>query len=303
MSDAPPDAGKRKSTRRRFQFRLRTLLILMAVFAVWLGLTADRARRQKRAVEAISEMGGEFCYDYQAQPQADGPGKSYSYRVEPPGPRWLRQLLGDHYFITAVRLLVRDQRVIDEGRLEYLDDLPDLEQLMFYNVELRDRDLAHLKHLPNLRLLLFGRGTLSGDDGPRQFDFLESCPRLEVLSARNSHFGDRGAAHLRHATNLELLFIYETPIGDDGLARLKHLTELKMLGLARTGVTDAGLAHLRSLGKLTYVSLSRTDVTDAGLEYLKDVKSLTEIELRGTRVTKEGVDKLRSALPGCEIDW
>jgi hypothetical protein len=140
-----------KPRRRWFQFSLRSLLILITVLAVWLGLQVNRVNRQRRAVEAITELGGQFSYDYQRKPGLSGGvfirgtmgpvPHSYSDRVEPPGPAWLRRLMGEHYFVTPVRLSIGDQRVIDEGRLRYLRDLPRIEELSLANVVVRPDDL------------------------------------------------------------------------------------------------------------------------------------------------------------------
>jgi hypothetical protein len=57
------DSPKRK--RRWFQFRLRTLLLLVTVFAVWFGWLAHQARQQKEAVAWVREMEGTARYDYE----------------------------------------------------------------------------------------------------------------------------------------------------------------------------------------------------------------------------------------------
>jgi len=57
---APPVETKRK--RRWFQCSLRTLLVLMLVFACgfgWLAYQIKRAREQWQAVAAIEKLGGE----------------------------------------------------------------------------------------------------------------------------------------------------------------------------------------------------------------------------------------------------
>jgi hypothetical protein len=50
-----PDPPERK--RRRFQFSLRTLLIVFTVCAAWLAWHANRAHRQRTAVNAVIELG------------------------------------------------------------------------------------------------------------------------------------------------------------------------------------------------------------------------------------------------------
>src|SRR5262245_48745990 len=77
---APPNC-------RWLRFSLRGVLVAIAVIAVLLWIPIQRARNQKRAVEAIQRLGGSVEYDYRAQDLK-----------EPPGPVWLRRLLGDDFF-------------------------------------------------------------------------------------------------------------------------------------------------------------------------------------------------------------
>jgi hypothetical protein len=96
--------------RRLFRFSLATLLLLMTVFAVWLGSASYQAQEQARAVIALSKAGAEINYDYQRTSLA-----SYSYKTKPPGPQWLREAIGEDYFrrAVAVRGGVTDQTSVN----------------------------------------------------------------------------------------------------------------------------------------------------------------------------------------------
>ena len=71
MTDKP------KPKRRWLQFSLRTLMVVVTVFCIWMGITAKRARLQKQAVEAVLEAGGRIIYEHQET------------NSDPPGPEWL----------------------------------------------------------------------------------------------------------------------------------------------------------------------------------------------------------------------
>jgi len=45
---------------------LRTFLILLTLFAVWLGYKVNKRREQREIVEMIREMGGSVWYDSEA---------------------------------------------------------------------------------------------------------------------------------------------------------------------------------------------------------------------------------------------
>jgi hypothetical protein len=95
-------AVEMKLRRRYLTFSLRTLFVVTTALAVWLGVIVNRAREQREAVKAIEALGGSASYDWQyAQlDQADPFGLDGPFI--PPGPVWLRRLVGDDFFQDAV---------------------------------------------------------------------------------------------------------------------------------------------------------------------------------------------------------
>ena len=54
----------------RFQFSIRSLLLLAVVVAIpcsWLAVEMKRARKQREAVEEIEKAGGTVSYDYRTR--------------------------------------------------------------------------------------------------------------------------------------------------------------------------------------------------------------------------------------------
>src|SRR4051794_16756178 len=88
-----PRAGKLK--RRWLRFSLRSMLLALTVTCLWLGVQADRAQRQKRAVEALRDAGCLIKYDYEI---ARNPFTRESLFENPRGHEWLRPFLGADYF-------------------------------------------------------------------------------------------------------------------------------------------------------------------------------------------------------------
>ena len=75
-----------------FRISLGTLMLLVLVVGGGLGWKANRAHAQRQAVAAIKAAGGGIIYDFQY------PNDGKPRPKEPPGPRWLRSMLGDEYF-------------------------------------------------------------------------------------------------------------------------------------------------------------------------------------------------------------
>src|SRR5687768_2956799 len=94
-----PEGAESRSKRRWLQFSLRTFLVLLTVFGVWLGLHVRSARNQKESVEAIRRLGGWYYYDFQ---NYDPKTSKVDLQAEPWAPKWLLAYLGDDFFHDVV---------------------------------------------------------------------------------------------------------------------------------------------------------------------------------------------------------
>jgi hypothetical protein len=208
MPTEPPRADPPKRKRRWFQFSLRTLLVFTMALAVacgWLGKRIEQKREEREAVEAIVKSGGYAQYDYQGE--TDG---------EPPGPNWLRKLLGEDFFseVTLVNINTRGG----------------------------DAELEHVNGLTKVKALVLVEITLINAAVGR-------------LSTKSNNISDAGLENLEGLTQLEVLVMGGPRITDAGLERLRRLTQLRELCLDYTQVTDAGLAHLKGLTHLQFLGL------------------------------------------------
>ena len=78
--------------RKYLRISLRTLMVLVLIFAVLLGWQVNKARQRRRVVAAVEKYGGWVHYDYEFVGGKLTPGQ------EPWAPRWLRAVLGDEFF-------------------------------------------------------------------------------------------------------------------------------------------------------------------------------------------------------------
>jgi hypothetical protein len=233
-----------KSGTRWFQFRLRTLMLLMLLASLgfsWLRIEMTEAQRRQEAVSAIQRWGGEVVYDCQGKASGFAPPRT------PPSARrtWLHKLFGRDLFdrVVSVRFYLPPGRP-----------------------EIRDADLMpHLEHLTDLRDLSL-RGTSITNEGLRCLKNHHDLRSLDLASTKINE-GD-----LDHLTGLRLqrLSLSRTRASDAGLKSLQSMKSLRSLDLTRTSVTDAGLKHLEGLGTLNSLSLRRTRVTRQGAERLQE---------------------------------
>ena len=184
------DAPDRK--RRWFQHSRRwplLLLLPLLIPCVWFVMKMEHAAKQKAVVEELENLGGLVWYDYQFE--ADGAPSSKD--PQPPGPFWLRRLLGDDFFINVTKLDLRQTEVGDAG-LAHLNALADLESLTL-GERAGDVGLEHLKGLPLLHTLNL-RATRVTDAG---LVHLQALPHLRSLDLRDTRVTDAGLQELRKA--------------------------------------------------------------------------------------------------------
>ena len=273
--------------RLRFQYRLRSLLLLAVVVAIpcsWLAVEREHARKQRGAVEEITRAGGSVTYDYELDPS----GNRIPHAT-PPYPPWLRKLIGDDMLVSVTRA--------DLAPLEYLH-----------------RSISSKGDLTSVADLLAGRTRRLGEmAGPHELEFAESnvddawlehlkaLPDLESVRLRGVHVSAAGVVRLRGLTRIQTLDLSGTKARGAELGELKALAALRSLDLSDTGVTDAGIQGIEGLTQLRELNLGDTAVGDAGLDRLKGLEQLQLLVLYGTKVTDEGVSRLQRALPKCEI--
>jgi hypothetical protein len=250
-------SGKPRRKRRWLQFGLGTLLGLLTLVAVVLALVVNAAGRQRRAVALVERMGGQVYYD----------------QAETEVPVWLRDLLGEYYFRSAIDIDLDGTKVSDRD-LEHLKGLTALQSLSLYGTPVSDAGLAHLQGLTG----------------------------LEWLNLGGTRVTDAGLVHIKDLTGLRELYLSDTDVSDAGLAHLKGLAALQWLFMDGTQVSDAGLVHLKGLTRLQRLYLARTKVSDPGLAHLTGLTRLLWVDLPDTQVSNAGIADLRADLPDCQIE-
>ncbi len=158
--------------RWRFQFSIRSLLLLVVVVAVpcsWLATEMKQARKQREVVEEIEVAGGDVIYDYQFNPY----GADHS-DAEPPGPAWLRTLVGDDLFMAVMKVQFGSPSE-PAAAMERPKGLPQLQTLNLAYTSPTDADLAHLNGLTQLRRLDLRDTRVSDESIKKLQQALPSC--------------------------------------------------------------------------------------------------------------------------------
>jgi hypothetical protein len=199
----------------RFQFSLRSLLVLTVVVAIpfsWLGVEMKRAREQREAVEEIQKLGGEVQYDREFS-------ESLALMPNPAPPKlvWLQAFLDGDFFDNVVGVLFKNCTQVTDAGLHHLRGLAQLQVLELDDTQISDAGLIHLQTLK----------------------------QLQVLLLNNTHISDAGLGHLKGLTQLQHVWLSNTHTTNAGLEHLTGLTQLQDLNLVDTQVTDQGVRKLQ----------------------------------------------------------
>jgi hypothetical protein len=254
------------------RYRLRTLLIVLTIFGVWLGMCVNAARRQARAVAEIKKQRtGRVVYDFESSAM---PGEVPQSWV----PQWILARTGLDLFHDVV-----------EARMDVLNGYqPADAPLIVANMK------RHVAALPRLNRLTIMVGP-EGSDGCLE---AASCAvDLEFLRCWNAT--DAGVVHLTRLQHLTFVGLDNSQLTDEALHTLGQMQQIEWLSLQNNQFTDAGLAHLSNLRSLKqlWVDTGRSRFSDAGLIHLESLQNLEALGLQETLVTPQGIARLQQAVP------
>lgn len=255
-----------EKTQRRthwWQFRLRTLLLIVTVAAVATAWYVAKRRTKAEAIviEAITNSGGRLIdrdnwfEDYE-RPVPETLTKRSKFQLFPASV--LRRVVAVTFEWNAFKndgnqfVPPKVPCTIDSAALHHLKSLPNLTWLSFRSTQLTNSQLECLRHTPNLKTLR-----------------LDRCFNLT----------------------------------DRGLVHLKSLQKLEVLDLSHTRLTDRALSVLKELPRLRFLDLSHTHATKTAVSMLAQCKSLEIVDLSGTPIRYDDVVKLKKLLPTVHVEW
>ena len=171
----PMTSSNSKSTRRWFQFSVRSLLIVLTICAASLGWYLHRWREQqneqRKASAAVRALGGSAQSSFSSS-------SPVSMILE-------RHNAENGFTLNEKQVSDDDLRIFESARLT--------RSLYLFKNKITDRGLAHLKNLPYLQVLDLRRNEIT-DDG---LVHLENLQALEELYLINTKVTPAGIARLQ----------------------------------------------------------------------------------------------------------
>ena len=288
------------------------MFVLLTLACLWLGWQAKRARDQETAVAAIRGVGGEIEYTYQLVIRFSKNGTFDE--VQPFAPAWLRNALGEDFFITVCRVSIQNRScgsffvesipVVTDETLKHLKKLAHLESLVIQATPLTESDVEIIAKLSQLKHLSISGPQLS-DAG---IAHLARLPKLKSLSISGEQLSDETIIALRSFPQLERLSFGGYRMTNEALAHLKYISRLRQLtlsgirgGSSKNKMDGSGFQHVAQVAKLTNLEVHNFELNDADLEPLSQLTKLESAMFVGTDVTSKGLAKLQIALPAARL--
>jgi WD40 repeat protein len=289
------EASKLPRRRRWLRFSLRAMLLIVAIVAVWLGFKTRDARNQRTALTAIRQAGGTPYFDYQLVNNTN-----WNLNATPPGPDWLRKIVGEEYFEEVVGVGFEKRSVPPDEFGELLKQLCRAGSIKMFSAIETQRSSKSPRRIYELRqnqaanpsasrpgILQALSSAFFHAPGTQILDvMLEPIGKIESLESlylANNAISDVGLKQLQNLRRLETLDLSDTDIKGPGLQYLP--IKLTQLDLRDTSIDDAALEHVGKLINLEHLNLSGTAITDAGLKYLSGLNKLKDLDLSNTCVT------------------
>ena len=264
-------------------------------FAIWFGMWSHRAGIQKHAVNAIEEVGGRVIYKHEivrstrsTRPVFSPPHQLHRRRRpyrqgvgatrELPGPAWLRNRLGDHYFIRAVRVELNGgptgDAVTDET-FAVVATLPHLEQLHLHYTNISAEALSSLQQVDHLKSLHI------------------TCPPNLFEG------GDAHLSQLAKLATLERLELVDADFDGGELGQLQELPRLTALSIVGALLSIDDLRQLKSFRRLTYLELSDISIDEDFIDVMCSIPQMKNLRLRSVNLA--AANKLQAALVNCNV--
>jgi hypothetical protein len=298
--------------RRRFQFSLRSLLVLVVVVALpcsWLAVAIGAAKSQRHTVHSVQVAGGavwyhdlEVCCSPYAPTSTDRPFVSANFME-----------LDFFHSVAAISFIpVPDEEIV----IHYVEPLR--RQLVIRHDPVMSPELAAAIAAQHDLKFLSLAGTDCDDEYLTHFSELKQLETLDLRCTRVTAGGVRklrgflakaqilwgwNGTKYRHPDLSRVLY---GPHQEQGgiVADEQELRSLFLFSCDAWGsAIDSELIRLKNWRRLEYLDLHYTNLTDAGLEHLVGLTTLRHLDVRVTQVTADGVKKLQRALPKCKIDY
>ena len=213
------------------RIRLRTLFLLVALFAVAILLPLLLARENRRALAVGQRLGASWTL-------RSAPSWAVAFL-----PESVSREFWPRYVECECSIVHRDGASFTDDDLRDLPILKGLKRLVIPGSSVSDASIRRLGDLQGMREIDL-HGTRITDES---LTAISRLPELEYLRISNTAITDVGMKQLASLTRLKTLLVQDTALTDQAVAAIANVRSLKVLGIRGTAITSRAAAELRGL--------------------------------------------------------
>ncbi len=310
----------------RFSLRLSSSFILIAMIAVLLGVYCYFQRRVQVFSYWKDSLESVGCrLSIREAGNGMGPLGLQLYEVTDVGvndwsPENEQKIVDGLNALGTVTHLSVEGQGFSENSLKRLQDVPQLQEVSFRNVDVRDFDALPPCVRRNVRGLLIE----SANSETKSLAALGDCRKLNRLHLVSLNFNSR-CEWMKQLTDLETISLHESTgvsnvipclksrslrnflannsdLQDASLAEVARFPALRMCIIEDTPITDRGLEYLRGHSSLEILDVSHTNITEESIRLFESLPSLRELGLRGTQISQTAINEFQSRRPDVTIN-
>lgn len=265
--------------RLRFRWSLRTMLVVVALVAVFCGWLASALRRAGIQDPLIAALGNVVW-------------------VERTGPRWLGLFGADRLRQQIVGASLEFSANDDREAVELLQRLSHMPKFryLFLEVDALTPDVVRaIRNIKGLRALSIERDSYR--DGrclsDECLEVIGNLTQLEHLRLAGFQIKSSSLRHFEQLAHLRSLSLKAMATVDSSLlSDLPALPQLNSLDLGHSETVDADIDWIVLQPRLRSLSLEYTDVTVAGMDRLAPCATLEELTIGGATFTAGALSSL-----------
>lgn len=278
---------------RCLSFSLRTLLLILFLFALFFATVVLPLKQVKDSVELLEDNGVRVVrVDESRLATIFSHMRHYHVYINDCNSEFLEERLSVLPHVDFAYLLEPNERL---GSI--VSAVPDLTA-----IEISDASGSVAKRLLSAQKLqaikISGRRFFGAE-----LDQLSSLENLQILDVSNSSISDSSLDKIVEITSLRELNLSHTDISDQGIGKLSAI-HIKSLYLNGTRITKVGVAEIANFDGVVMLGIRCQEVSDEDLMCFADGKiqdSLSWLYIDAIHFDSNGESSLKLALPDCTI--
>lgn len=209
------------------------------------------------------------------------------------GPTWLRDLVGDPFFIAFDRVCFLC--LVPTDNMREVTNFVRLRQVII-DQPVTDQEVNRLTNLRELEAIYLGINGVWKSSGEIPL------PTLRVLALSRKRVINTES--IRNLPALEILDLADVTLQGDLSKPLQSASKLRVLILRGSNIGDHDLKKaIAGSPRLQAIDLRNTTITDQSIAAIVKLPEVDFLYLEGTQLSSDGINRIHAALPTCDFGY